>query len=141
MEPVHVLLVREADMQMSGSGCCGRIEGDARFWTDEGCVFPERRRLMEEMGKIYVELTEHFGDRVRVDVVDPRNLFSYTTLLWRARKKNGRFRAFWANWVKGYNTTAVIVDGEVVASGKVPAPLSVIKAVDRALADRKGRAG
>lgn len=141
MKPVHVLLVREADMQMSGSGCCGRIEGDARFWTDEGCVFPERRRLMEEMGKIYVELTEHFGDRVRVEVVDPRNLFSYTALLWRARKKGIRFRAFWANWVKGFNSAAVIVDGEVLAAGKVPVSRSVIKAVNRALADRKGRAG
>ncbi|PTX58176.1 hypothetical protein C8P63_11850 [Melghirimyces profundicolus] len=136
MKPVHVLLVREADMQMSSSGCCGRIEGDASRWSDQGCVFPQRRRIMEEMGTLYRAIRDRFGDRVRVDAVDPRNLFSYTALMWQAGRRAGLSPVrLGRNWMKGFTSTAVLVDGSPVAAGSVPETEKVIRAIQARLSE------
>ena len=80
-----VILIREWEGQLSGSGCCGRVEGD--FLTREGePVFRERRACMEAMAPLSRTLRERFGDAIELQVVDPRNAFLIFLLL----------RDFWA---------------------------------------------
>ena len=80
-----VILIREWEAQLSGSGCCGRVEGD--FLTREGePVFRERRACMEAMAPLSRTLRERFGDAIELQVVDPRNAFLIFLLL----------RDFWA---------------------------------------------
>jgi hypothetical protein len=134
MSTVRVLLVREMDMQMSSSGCCGRIEGDAACWSEEGPIFAERRRWMEEMGRLYQALELRYGNQIKLDVVDPRNLFSYTMLLWQSGRQAGfSSLSLLAGWLKGWHRLAVFVDGEPVATGSVPSLKQVAASVDRRL--------
>lgn len=68
-----VLLVREWEQQLTGSGCCGKLEGDF-LGCGEGAVFRDRRELMERMGRVYRAIKERFGDTVELQIVDPRNV-------------------------------------------------------------------
>ena len=68
-----VILVREWEQQMSGSGCCGRLGGDLLALNGEP-IFAERRAIMEALGPLYRGIKGAFGDTVEVLVVDPRNL-------------------------------------------------------------------
>lgn len=81
----HLILIREIDQQMSGSGCCGRVEGDLRGWVGAGeeCFFPGRRALMDRFGELYRAVKAEFGEQVRVSVVDPRNQVSLIPMLIR----------------------------------------------------------
>jgi len=103
---------------MSGSGCCGRLEGD--FLHCEGQpVAAERRAVMERMGPLYRSLRERYGEAIDLDVVDPRNVSLFFLLL----------RDFWAYRV-GFGEAlrtltripiqAVVVNGRIVARGEWP---------------------
>ena len=65
--------MREWEQQLTGSGCCGKLEGDF-LGCGERAVFRERREVMERMGPVYRALKERFGDAVEVQVIDPRNV-------------------------------------------------------------------
>ena len=63
-----VILIREWEEQLSGSGCCGRVEGD--FLTRQGePVFRERRACMEAMAPLSRTLRERFGDAIELQVL------------------------------------------------------------------------
>ena len=119
-----VLLIREWETQMSSSGCCGRLEGDFLSRRGERC-FPERRAIMEAMGPLYVELRERYGRMVDVRIVDPRNLIALLPLLLRD------FRAHGVGVLQALRTlfalpvTGVIVNGRILARGRVPEPAEV----------------
>jgi hypothetical protein len=125
VDKIHVLLVREWDQQMGGSGCCGRIEGD---WARK--VFSERRARMEQMGAVYRALYEAFPNQIEVEVVDPRNLIAYTAVV--LREQNKRDMSVWQKvkqWVQGLNQSAVFVNGELVFRREVPTPEQVVSTV------------
>jgi hypothetical protein len=82
-----VILVREWEQQLTGSGCCGKLAGDFAVCAGER-VFAERRAIMERMGPVYRTLKERFGDGVELQVVDPRNF----GLLWLLLRDLRRFR-------------------------------------------------
>lgn len=125
-----VILVREWEQQMSGSGCCGRLEGDFAFCS-EGRVFAERRAVMEKMGPVYRTLRERFGDSVDVQVIDPRNLSLLLLLV----------RDFWAFRV-GVGAAlrtllrmpkqGVVVNGRLVDRSQKPDPERIASVVERA---------
>lgn len=130
----RVLLIREAAQQMSSSGCCGRLEGDAVSWAPEGCVFPERRAEMARAGAIYRALKERFGEDVEIEVVDPRNILSWLSMVIRdARRYRAGWRSVW-KVVSGLGTSGVIVNGQLVVRG-----LPEAEHVVRALADQVRR--
>lgn len=81
----HLILIREIDEQLSGSGCCGRVEGDLRQWVGarDRCFFPGRRALMDAFGAVYRAVKAEFGEEVRVSVVDPRNQVSLVPMIVR----------------------------------------------------------
>jgi hypothetical protein len=135
----HLILVREIDQQMSGSGCCGRMEGDLALWGEGGCVFPERRERMTRVGEIYRSVRETFGDRVRITVVDPRNLISFIPLVLRDAF---RYRVPILTALKAATSTSLstgVFDGQVLYRGRIPSPAEVLERIQGRLEiDRVG---
>jgi hypothetical protein len=126
-----VILIREWEEQLSGSGCCGRVEGD--FLTRQGePVFRERRACMEAMGPLSRTLRERFSDAIELQVVDPRNPALVFLLL----------RDFWAfrvGLIEALRTTAglpiqaVVVNGRLLSRGEWPDPFKVVQILEEAI--------
>ncbi len=124
----QLLLVREADAQHSGSGCCGRLGGEGSDLGGAADFGPSRKR-MEQVGVIYRELAEKAPDLDLV-VVDPRNFVWLYPTVWRAARSHGAgvvssIRAMAAAGAP----VAVVLDGEPLYSGKLPAADTVVKTV------------
>ena len=124
-----IILIREWEAQMSGSGCCGRLQGDV---LDIGGrrVFPERRQAMEAMGPLYRAIRARYGDAVEVMVVDPRN---WVSLMIRLVRDFIRCRVpFGAilHTLNSISTVAVVLNGRIVARGDWPDPDIVLRRID-----------
>lgn len=123
-----ILLIREWEAQMSGSGCCGRLEGDFLVCRQGQPVAPERRAIMERMGPLYLSLKDHLGDSADIEVVDPRNVSLFFLLLrdfWKFRIGFGEALRTLAR----IPVQAVVVNGRIVTRGAWPTPEEVLAAV------------
>jgi hypothetical protein len=133
----RVLLVREWDAQTSGSGCCGRLGGEQSDLGDPA-TYAHTRATMEAMGRVYRALADRLGDRVGTDVeltvVDPRNAVWLVPSLARdARRRGLGVRDVLTQVRDGVADGAVVVDGLVLYSGRVPEPDEAVDAVLGAL--------
>lgn len=129
----RVLLVREWDQQLTGSGCCGRLEGGEAELSARA-EFSRTRADMEAMGAVYRALRRELPG-VDVQVVDPRNLtFLLPGVLGDARRHGLSWKDAWREIRRGSGQGAIIVDGRVVSSGEIPAPDVAVDLVLRALA-------
>lgn len=129
----RVLLVREWDEQVGGSGCCGRLGGEATE-LGQASDFAHAREGMVAMGAVYRALRQELPE-VELTIVDPRN----TVWLLPALVRDGRARGLgWRQVVqllsRATRPAAIVVDGEVLFSGTVPAPAPAVEAVRAALA-------
>ena len=135
----HLILVRESDQQMSGSGCCGRIEGDAVLWDRDGCVFGERREKMVQIGEIYRAVREAFGHAVEITIVDPRNLVSFIPLVVRDAF---RYHVPVLTALQSLTSTTLstaVFDGQVLYAGRIPPAAEVVELIRKRLRiDRVG---
>ena len=110
---------------MSGSGCCGRLEGDFLACQQGQPVAAERRAIMERMGPLYLALKERLGSEAEIEVVDPRNVSLLFLLLrdfWRFRV--GLLDA--ARTLARISIQAVVVNGRIVSRGEWPDPETVL---------------
>lgn len=124
----RVLLVRQWDEQMGGSGCCGRLGG---VTTDlaSGDDYADAREQMEDMGAVYRALREQFPD-VDVTVVDGRNWAWLVPAVARDARTSGCGWAEVARQVNRATTPAsIVVDGVVVSAGRVPPVDDAVAAV------------
>ena len=119
--PRHrVLLVREWDQQVGGSGCCGRLNTSSveSLCDDAPSPYAVARQDMERMGEIYTALSHRLDpDDVEITVVDPRNTVWLLPAIWRDGRRRGlpvltRLRQM----SRGTAPCAVVCDGLVVAS-------------------------
>lgn len=133
MKRPSVILIREWEEQLSGSGCCGRVEGDFLNREREP-AFRERRACMEAMAPLSRALREKFGDTIELQVVDPRNSFLVFLLL----------RDFWAfrvGFVEALKTIgrlpiqAVVVNGRLISRGEWPDPPEVVRILEEAISE------
>jgi hypothetical protein len=125
----HLILVREIDQQMSGSGCCGRIEGDAALWSTDGCVFPERRDRMTRMGEIYRAVRAAYPDSVEITIVDPRNYISFLPLVARDAM---RYRVPITTALQAMASTSLstaVLDAQLLFRGSLPTPEEVVSLI------------
>jgi hypothetical protein len=119
--PRHrVLLVRQWNQQVGGSGCCGRLSTVA---ADSLCEagddpYAHVRADMEAMGELYRALRERYRpDEVEVTVVDPRNTAWLLPAVWRDARRRGLGRAEALRQLHGATSPrAVVCDGLVVAT-------------------------
>ena len=137
--PRHrVLLVREWDQQVGGSGCCGRLNTSAVEALHDNAPSPYAgaRDDMQRVGEIYRTLRDRLDPAtVEVTVVDPRNTVWLLPAIWCDGRRRGlsvssRLRQL----NRGTAPCAVVCDGLVVASD-VPQE----QAVQAVLADLDGR--
>jgi hypothetical protein len=124
----HLILVREIDQQMSGSGCCGRVEGDLTGWVGgkTRCFFPRRREMMDRFGALYRRVREEFGEQVRITVIDPRNQISFLPLVLRDAV---RYRVPPLTALRTAVSASVcsgVFDGRILFRGEVPTPQEVV---------------
>ena len=123
-----MILIREWAEQLTGSGCCGRLEGDFANCED-GPVFAERREVMERMGAVYRWLREQFGDAAEIQVVDPRNaalLFLLVRDFWTFRVGLGSALGTLFRLPK----QAVVVNGRLADRTDHPDPRRIAQIVD-----------
>jgi len=128
MKP-SVIIVRERAEQMTGSGCCGKLEGDFAAFGGKP-VFAEQRWIMEQVGPIYQKLHEELQDAVDLLIVDPRNQLY---LIPRIVKDILRFRpplkkAYRALFLL-FSCPAILVNGQVAYSGRIPQADEVVQTV------------
>lgn len=129
----RLILVREQDAQHSGSGCCGRL-GEAHTDLGGAADYRHSRRLMEDVGAIYRDARAAFP-QLAVEVVDPRNTVWLYPAVWQdARAAHRSARACFASLRKAGAAVAVILDGEVLFSGRLPGTDRVIETIRQRLA-------
>jgi hypothetical protein len=120
VQPRHrVLLVREWDQQVGGSGCCGRLNSSS---VEALCVtadspYARSRADMEAMGRVYTALRDRFDpDEVELTVVDPRNSVWLLPAIWRDGRRRGLpVRSRLRQLSRGTAPCTVVCDGLVVA--------------------------
>jgi hypothetical protein len=135
MSTHRVLLVREWDAQASGSGCCGRL-GGVNDELGDADTYAHTRFDMEAMGEVYRALYDAFGDdEIELTVVDPRNMIWLVPSVWRDARRRGMSAAeAWRQVSRGVANGAVIVDGKVLFSARIPSPEEAVSAVRAELA-------
>ncbi len=132
----RIILVREWDSQVAASGCCGRLGGENTELGDTA-TFAANRAEMEAMGEVYRALrAELFDEDAEVTVVDPRNMvWLVPTIMKDARRRGLGIKEVWDNVRRGVSYTAIIVDGKVLFSGRIPPPEDAVTAVKKELAE------
>lgn len=142
--PRHrVLLVRQWDQQVGGSGCCGRfssVAAESLCPTRED-PYAHARVDMELMGEIYRALrARHTEDALELTVVDPRNTAWLLPTVWRDARRRGLGLLDALRQVhRATSPRAVICDGLVLLTDASD-PHEAVVAVDADLTSRSGRA-
>jgi hypothetical protein len=115
---VSVILIRENAEQMTGSGCCGKLQGDDPVMRTHH-LFQQTRTHQHELGVLHRAVREFFndgGERVAIVTVDPRNQLYLTAKLCRDVL---RYRPGWRPGLRTllqlFSLPAVIVNGRVLS--------------------------
>lgn len=126
----RIILVRESDAQMSGSGCCGRLGGINTELGDEE-TYAHTRREMEAMGEVYRAIKRDLFDvDADISVVDPRNMVWLIPAILRDGRRRGRpVSETLSQLRRGVAYNSVILDGKVLFHGNVPSAGEAVAAV------------
>ncbi|MFQ5822998.1 MAG: hypothetical protein ACE5JB_02985 [bacterium] len=128
-----IILIRETDAQMTGSGCCGKLEGDNTKFCGNP-VFAETRKIKEDMGEILQALNEHFGDAVEITVVDPRNqLYLYPKILKDIWKYRPSFKSALKGIFMMISVPSIIINGEICYNRTLPKVQEIVESVTNSI--------
>ncbi len=116
-----VLLITERPEQLTGGGCCGRLEGDL---TILGCreelfeLARERQKSLARVEQYLTKLVEETGLEIDVVWIDPRNqLYLATRLLKDVLRYRPGLAAGLRALTQWFRLPAIIINGTVVAQG------------------------
>ena len=117
----HTLIfVRESEGQLTGSDCCGKLEGD---WARQQGkpVFELQRKHLAAIQPLADAAGRTFGENLDILHVDPRNQIYLFPKLIREAVVRGKFsfRHLQALLML-YRLPAVILDGRLLFSGSLP---------------------
>ena len=122
---VSVILICESAEQLTGSGCCGKLDGDDPAVRDRG-LFEETDRDRRDLGVLHRAIRRFFPDedgreQVSVVTVDPRNQLYLASKLVRDvfRYRPGWREGFFAV-LQLFSVPAVVVNGRVISRGGRP---------------------
>lgn len=119
--PVSVILIREHAEQLTGSGCCGKLQGDQVAKGRGSALFRHTRADQESIGVLHRAIREFFPPRggresVTVTTIDPRNQLS---LVPKLTADVLRYRPPWNDALRTtfqlFSLPAVIVNGRVLS--------------------------
>lgn len=114
-----VVLVVERAEQLTGSGCCGKLEGNRAFHHGAP-IFEESRREQEAAGPLF-QFFCGLGPHWKVEIVDPRNMLALWPLLWRhVRRHRPSLPATLRTLAMAFSAPALILDGRVISSRRLP---------------------
>lgn len=122
---VSILLIRENAEQLTGSGCCGKLEGDQRMFGG-GAVFAEQRRQARDLGVLHRAVRQFFQSEINeglvtIEVVDPRNQLYLVPKLWKdAFRYRPGFVPVLQTALQLFAVPAVIVNGRIMSRRGVP---------------------
>ena len=134
----HVILIRDWDVQVSGSGCCGRLSGgDSLLGNDK--TFAETRTGMLAMGEVYRALSSTYGERLHITVIDPRNFVTLVILLTHHAWLRGGWRQVLRTWRTGVSHVGLVCDGEVLFANRIPGADEAVHAVGGVLRSQEHR--
>jgi len=117
---VSIILIRESAEQMTGSGCCGKLEGDCSL-TGGAEVFREIRQGQEHFGVLHRAIVEFFSEARRTNelalvTVDPRNqLYLWPKLLRDVLRYRPGWKSGFITILQLFSLPAVIVNGQVLS--------------------------
>jgi hypothetical protein len=118
--PHHLIVVRQATRELSGSGCCAGINReDVGLRPLERCE-PAENDLAEAFGEVYRTLRSRFGERLEITVVEPRNMVSFIPLVAR---DVFRFRVPVLAALRAIGSASLstgVLDGRLLFSGRMP---------------------
>ncbi len=117
----ELLLVRESAEQLTGSGCCGKLEGD-NATVGEKPIFGEAQAVKERLGVFYRWVRSDFSpERIHIAVYDPRNTIAlWFALIRQAFRSHIPWRARLRLLALAIGSPAVVLDGHVLCSGALP---------------------
>ena len=123
--PVSVVLIRENAEQVTGSGCCGKLEGDNTLLGGHD-MFVQSRQHQRDVGVLHRAIREFFPpvdgrEQVSVITVDPRNQLYLMPKLWRDvwRYRPG-LKAGLQAMLQLFSLPAVVVNGRVISRRNRP---------------------
>jgi hypothetical protein len=127
----RVVLVRGSrSAAAAGGGCCS---GDVRPFDAGGqahCHAPPD----DDVGAVYRALRAALPDDVAVEIVAPSNwVWLLPELVRTGRRRGLRGAALRRSVRSGLAVESLIVDGAVLASGRLPSPADAVLAVRREL--------
>ncbi|MFQ5849905.1 MAG: hypothetical protein ACE5JU_04870 [Candidatus Binatia bacterium] len=129
MKP-RVILIRENPETLTCSSCAGTLEGIDAFGSSEVPDYAPIRRVMNRVGDLYLALRREFGERVEIDVVDPRNeVYLIPILLGDYRRYHPPLGVFLKTLFLGISPESVIVNGRAMHVGELPAPGVLVEEV------------
>lgn len=131
----RVVLVRGSRAPAGSGGCCS---GDVRPF-DEGGSHRHVPQGDDAVGGVYRALRARLPSDVAIEVVSPSNwLWLVPELVRGGRRRGLRGAALRRSVRNGMAVESLIVDGAVLASGRLPAPAVAVAAVEAELAARAG---
>ncbi len=119
----RVILIRENPETLTCSSCAGNLEGIEAFGSSEVPDYAPVRNVMKSVGELYLALRREFGDKVQIDVVDPRNeIYLIPALIGDYRRYRPPLGIFLKTLFFGISPASVIVNGRATHVGELPAP-------------------
>lgn len=138
MIKTRVILIRESAETLTCSNCAGTLEGIDSFGSRKVPDYEPIRKIMIQTGELYRALRRAFGERVEIDVVDPRNaIYLLPALVADYRRYHPPLGAFLKALLFGASTASVIVNGRAIYVGELPSPGRLVEEVG-ALLDGPG---
>jgi len=126
----QVILVRENAETLTCSDCAGSLEGIDAFGSHGIPDYAPIKKVMTQMGELYMALRHKFGDQVEIDVVDPRNeIYLIPRLIRDYRRHKTSFRTFLKTLFFGISPGKVIINGRVRKGKELPSPETLIQEV------------
>ncbi len=121
-----LIFIRENEGQLTGSDCCGKLEGDWLVQNGQP-IFKQQRTILSDIAPLFLEVKNKYSDDIDISQVDPRNQLFLTPKIfldiWRKKKYS---RASFRSLFMLYRLPAIIFDGELLFSGRIPSKQELI---------------
>jgi hypothetical protein len=108
-----IFLIHEQPAQVTGSDCCGKIEGKYTDFKPEP-LFKKTRKSLERSEMILNKIRNEIGS-VEIHRIDSRNILGIWTMLWKYRQK--LHIPFWGKikfFLLLFRVPCLIINGEYI---------------------------
>jgi hypothetical protein len=145
--PVSLILIRENAEQLTGSGCCGKLDDDDPTLRGRD-LFREVRKHQRDLGVLHRAVRKLFppnGDQEQVAVVtvDPRNqLYLIAKLAGDVFRYRPGFKAGLRTVLQAFSLPAVVLNGEVISRRDRPVdPDTLCHKIRELLGEKRRKTG